>query len=238
MGYFVNFFSLTLVGLGYATFIYYLIITDEVNKFISPSFAWLTYLTGFMLGVFIFVNSLRDISFNLKAVIKDLSKGLFLVYPIILFFIVRPDVFTEINVPSVKRIPKGISVKKQSISTLPTDDDGYVNLNLFELWLLARNYPELVNNYKVKTLGEVTEVTQRMITIRRVFMTCCAADAMPVEVDVIKNDMPLKKGDWLSVSGKVIITDVVIILPDNISKTHSPESFYITRWSETPPFNP
>lgn len=234
----MNFFSLTLAGLGYALFSYYLIISDEINKFISPSFTWLTYLTGFMLGVFLFVNSLRDISFNLKTFIRDTLKGIFLVYPIILFFAVKPDVFTEVNVPAVKTIPAGIGVKKQIISSLPTDNDGYVNLNLFELWLLARNYPELVSNYKFKTFGEVTEVTQKTLTLRRVFMTCCAADAMPVEVDVVINDKDFKKGDWISVSGKVIIRDVVVILPDYISKTKGPDSFYITRWSEAPPFNP
>lgn len=121
---------------------------------------------------------------------------------------------------------------------MPTDTDGYVRLNLFELWLLARNYPELVQKYKFKTLGEISAITEKSISISRLFMTCCAADAMPVEVDVIEPKNRFNKGDWVEISGTVIVKDYVIIIPVSIVLAQRPSDPYITRWSEEPPFNP
>jgi uncharacterized membrane protein YcgQ (UPF0703/DUF1980 family) len=75
-------------------------------------------------------------------------------------------------------------------------------------------------------------------------MTCCEADAIPVEVEIATpsarndNKQSFSKGDWLEVSGAIIIRDYVIIMPDSMNVLPKQAEAYITRWSEEPPFNP
>ncbi len=232
------------VFLGYGLFTLYLVYKGDISRFISPGLIWLTYLSGFSLGLFLLV-----LSFSIEdnktsghgQLFKLIAKGLILIYPIILFLVVRPSDIKAVNIPAVKTIPaQKISAKKKKVVTLHVDKDGYVRLNLFELWLLARNYPELSQIHKFKVKGIISDNTsERYLSISRLFMTCCAADATPVEIDIMRKTEDLyNKGDWIEVSGGIIITDRVIMIPDSIKMLDKKPDSYITRWSEEPPFNP
>jgi uncharacterized membrane protein YcgQ (UPF0703/DUF1980 family) len=233
------------VFLSYSTFTLYLLATGEITRFLSPRLVWLTYLSGFSMGLFLWVLSMRQLSSHKKPVWKEIIKSIMLIYPLFLFFIVNPSDISSVNIPAVKTIPaQKPATKRSMLTSLPTNSEGYVRLNLFELWLLARNYPELTERYKFKTIGVVSDITEKYITVSRLFITCCAADALPVEVEIIKpanendNKKVFSKGDWLEVSGAIIIKDFVIILPDTIRALPGQAETYITRWSEEPPFNP
>lgn len=231
------------VFFGYGLFTLFLIYTGEITKFLSPRLVWLSYFSGFSLGLFLFVLSMRDEIKNksdIKSKWRETAKGILLIYPLILFFTVKPSDISAVNTPAVKIIPPQKSASKKAVlSSLPVDSDGYVRLNLFELWLLARNYPELAQRYKFKTTGMVKDISEKYITLIRIFMTCCAADATPVEIEVaIKSKESINKGDWVILSGSVLIRDYVIIIPDYIEASQKPSDVYITRWSEEPPFNP
>lgn len=239
---FMTFITHIFVFFGYGLFTLYLVYTGEITRFISPKLVWLTYFSGFSLGLFLLALSLSD-EHNKAAshglLCKKTAKGMLLIYPIILFSMVRPSDISAVNTPAVREIPvQRAVVKKQEIAYLPVDSEGYVRLNLFELWLLARNHPETAVRYKFRTAGMVSGITQRHITLSRLFMTCCAADVTPVEVDILKTKNQFNKGDWVEVSGMIIIKDYVIIIPDDISLAQRPSEVYITRWSEKPPFNP
>lgn len=232
------------VFFGYSAFTLYLLATGEIERFLSPRLEWLAYFSGFSLGLFLLVLSMREADKHKGKIWKEAAKGILLVYPVILFFIVKPSDISSVNIPAVKVIPaKRPVIKKPAPPSLPVDDTGYVRLNLFELWLLSRNFPDLAQRYKVKTVGTVSNISEKYITLSRLFMTCCAADATPVEVDVTmpsSNDN-LKgfiKGDWLEVTGTVIIRDYVIVIPDSVRPVKDKFGTYITRWSEEPPFNP
>lgn len=232
------------VFFGYSAFTLYLLATGEIERFLSPRLEWLAYFSGFSLGLFLLVLSMREADNHKEKIWKGALKGVLLVYPVFLFFIIKPSDISSVNIPAVKSIPiKRPNIKKPAPLSLPVDEDGYVRLNLFELWLLARNFPDLAQRYKFNTVGIVSNISEKYITLSRLFMTCCAADATPVEVDV---NMPssnenLKgfiKGDWLEVTGTTIIRDYVIIIPDSIMPLKDKPETYITRWSEEPPFNP
>lgn len=229
------------VFFGYSLFIVYLFGTGEVTRFISPRFMWLTYLSGISLSLFYIALSMRDISHKeVKPFWKEALKGLILIYPVLLFFLVNPSDITSTNTPAVREIPINKKTQKKDVNfALPVDEDGYVELNLFELWLLAKNYPNLAEKYKFKTFGMVSDISEEYAIINRFFMTCCAADATAVEIDaVMNNDQGIKKGDWIKIWGKIIIRGHVIIIPEKINVVQKPYDSYITRWSEEPPFNP
>ena len=237
---------------GYSAFTLYLLATGEITRFISPRLVWLAYFSGFSLGLFLCVLFLRldkvdDSAVSRKTVFREIVKGILFVYPLILFFMFNPSDISAVNTPAVKEIPlKRPAIKKSAPASLPVDMDGYVRLNLFELWLLAKNYPEMAQRYKIKTIGMVSKSSEKYLTLSRLFMTCCAADATPVEVEIAtpsaRNDrvgvQSFNKGDWLEVSGSIIIRDYVIIIPDSINILPKQTDSYITRWSERPPFNP
>ncbi len=228
---------------GYSAFTLYLLATGEITRFLSPRLVWLAYFSGFSLGIFLLVLSMRETNRHKEKIWKETAKGILLIYPIILFFIVKPSDISSVNIPAVKTIPaQRPAIKKSALVSLPVDIEGYVRLNLFELWLLARNYPELAQRYRVKTIGIVSNVSEKYISISRLFMTCCAADATPVEVEIAsaRNDSKqgFNKGDWLEVSGPIIIRDYVIIVPESMNILPKQTDSYITRWSEQPPFNP
>lgn len=236
------------VFISYSAFSLYLLATDEIKRFVSPKLIGLTYLSGFSLAFFLWILFFRldrseDNLKDKKNLFKEILKGLLFIYPIILFFAFRPSDISSVNIPSVKLLPlKKQAVDKPVLTSLPVDADGYVRLNLFELWLIARNYPELAQKYRFKTIGSVLNVSKKNITLTRLFVTCCVADATPVEVDVfLKDDIESNKflkGQLIEVSGGIIIKDYVIIIADSVNVLPKLSTTYIMRWSEGPPFNP
>lgn len=235
------------VFIGYSAFSLYLLATGNIKRFVSPKLVGLTYLSGFSLAFFLWILFFRlerseDNTKDKKNFLKEILKGLLLIYPIILFFAFRPADISSVNMPSVKLLPvKKKAVDKPILASLPVDGDGYVRLNLFELWLIARNYPELAQKYRFKTVGTVSNIFEKNVTLMRLFVTCCVADATPVEIDIyFKDDIESKKflkGQWIEVSGSIIIKDYVIMVPDSVKVLQKQPLTYITRWSEEPPFN-
>jgi len=229
------------VFFGYGFFIIYLIYTGEITRFISPRIVWLTYFGGFSLLLFLLVLLIKDETYkNHKPIWRDVAKGILFIYPLILFFTINPSDISTVYTHSVKALPQKRPVlKRPTLLSLPQDSEGYVRVNLFELWLLARNYPELTQRYKFKTSGMVSDVGEKHISVSRLYMVCCVADATPVEVDVLIGGIDrFAKGDWIDVTGGIILREHVIILPDSINPSQKPSEPYITRWSEQPPFNP
>ncbi len=73
------------------------------------------------------------------------------------------------------------------------------------------------------------------LILRRSFITCCVADATPVEIEVYRIVGPTV-GDWVEVWGKVYIKNYVIVLAEGYTRTV--QKGFISVWSEAPPFNP
>ncbi len=225
----------------YAFFILYLLASGDILKFISPRIVWLSYLSGIFLALFIIVLSSEEIKLKKEGKnLKSLGKLFFLLYPIFVYFLFQPSELKNLPTPTVKIFPKEKSSKGyEALKSLPISEDGYVRLNLFELWILAKNNPHLTQRYRFITEGEISMVEKGVFGIRRYFMTCCVADATAVEVEVLKKDeFNFAKGDWVRIGGKVFLKDYVLIIPDFVERIKKPTQVYITRWSEEPPFNP
>jgi uncharacterized repeat protein (TIGR03943 family) len=227
---------------GYGFFSLYLLFTGEVSRFIAPSLSWLIYFTGIALAVFVIILSTIQIGFKRETLLRDLAMGLILIYPIVLSVLFRPSDIKTVNLPVLKSLPVETTAKDyRDFGPLPVDKDGYVRLNLLELWLLAKNYPDVVHSNKFRTSGMVSAVGNDSLSIRRLFMTCCVADAMPVEIDLKGDKLNLawvKEGDWIEVSGKAMVSkQEILMLADSVIPIHQPKEPYITRWGERPPFH-
>ncbi len=221
---------------GISALCLYIISTKKLELLLSPKLYWTVYFSGASMGLFLLaLGNLTENYTSLKGKVKKLLLGILYVYPAILFLLVNPSELQNVNKNVIKEI-KQVEIKKvKPIEFLPVDEYGYVKLNLFELWLLAKNHPYLLNSYKFKTVGKVENVYGNTLTLQRSFITCCVADATPVEVEVHGISGP-RVGDWIEVWGKVIVKDYVIIFAENYIKT-DPKGF-ISVWSEKPPFNP
>ncbi len=212
----------------------YLLYTGKVELLLSPKLYWMVYLSGFFLGVFIFVLGDRlDIPKSSNASLKKLALGLLYTYPAFLFLVVNPTQLNNVNKPVIKEISHTHKRAKPP-GELPTDEEGFVHLNLFELWLLAKNHPESLGNYKFKTAGVVVS-DGNTVNLRRSFITCCVADVTPVEVE-LRNAQGLKEGVWVEVKGRVVLKGHVIIYVESLREVQ--DKGFISVWSEEPPFNP
>ncbi len=221
---------------GISTLCLYIIATKKLELLLSPKLYWTVYFSGASMGLFLLAlgNLAQDYA-SLRDKVKSFLLGMLYVYPVILFLLVNPSELQSVNKNVIKEI-KQVEVKKaKPIEFLPVNEYGYVELNLFELWLLAKNHPHLLNSYKFKTVGKVESVNGNTLTLRRSFITCCVADATPVEIEVHGISGP-KVGDWIEVWGKVLVKNYVVVLAEGYEQAQ-PRGF-ISVWSEKPPFNP
>jgi uncharacterized repeat protein (TIGR03943 family) len=223
----------------YILFIIYLLFTGDIFRFLAPHLVWLTYICSPLLGVFlIFVPSNchegcshEGNSLSGKNSVPETAKLMFLLYPLLLFFIVNPQNITELNAPAIKFVTAKKSPQGSSHpATLDVEKDGYAHINLLGLRFIADGQPSLLKGYKFKVIGMVSKVFENKLSLQRIVMTCCAADAQPVEIDVSTDGGErFRKGDWLSVAGRVVVQrDRPTFIPDGLEKVSKPDDYYIT----------
>ena len=75
----------------------------------------------------------------------------------------------------------------------------------------------------------VSRVSEKKLSLQRIVIICCAADAVPVEINVSTDGSgQFRKGDWLSVAGKVELRDVPTFIPEAVEKASKPDEYYIS----------
>jgi uncharacterized repeat protein (TIGR03943 family) len=231
-----------IVFLGYGLFGLYLLITGDIARFIASKLAWLTYLSAFFFSLFLFMVTDTDECgceshrHKGKNDWRELLKAAMLIYPLLLFFIIKPSDISALNMPAIKtlNLRAGETADTKKLS-LEVDEEGYANLNVYGIWLIAGNYPELAERYKFKTIGMVSDISAERITVQRILMTCCTADAQPVRMDVKTTGDNFKKGQWLGLSGKAVVADKkLIFIPDRIEPVSAPSNPYISLWESLP----
>lgn len=225
------------VLLSYFFFTEYLLMSREITRFIAPRFTWLTYISALLLGVFLFFaqrgrpeehHSGKHPTGEENPHL-EMAKLLFLVYPLLLFTIFRPVAMYDLAAQAVKPSAERGRSANLVFSDLDVEKDGYVHFNLYALWFLADNEPSLLNKYKFKVTGRVSRISGKTLSLQRIVMTCCAADAQPIEIKLTAPDSSrVTRGEWLSASGKVELRDGLTMLPDFIEKSQRPKDFYIS----------
>ncbi|MBF0558360.1 MAG: TIGR03943 family protein [Nitrospirae bacterium] len=231
------------VILSYFFFTEYLLFSGEISRFIAPGFAWLSYVTVVLLGVFLFfaqrgagegpdAKRHKETHENLRT---EMAKLVLLIFPVLLFFLVKPVAITDLNTLAIKPLTK----KDQSVGTnaiLYAEEDGFVHVNLYGLSLIADNEPLLLTRYKFKTIGRVSKLSAKKLTLQRILITCCAADAQPVEINVaVDSSGPFKKGEWLQIKGKAELREgILTFMPDSIGRIPKPDEFYMSLYDSIP----
>jgi uncharacterized repeat protein (TIGR03943 family) len=222
----------------YILFMIYLFFTGAIFRFLAPRLVWLTFICLPLLGVFLlFVPhtchegcSHEGNRLVREKPVLETAKLLFLLYPLLLFFIVNPQNISELNTQAIKSVTaKEKSAASSKPATLNVEKDGYVHLNLWGLWFIADNQPSLLKRYKFKVTGIVSKVSENKLTLQRIVIICCAADAQSVEINVSPGGSgQFRKGDWLSVAGKVELRDSPVIISDAIERVSKPDDYYIS----------
>ena len=230
------------VILGYFFFAEYLLFSGEITRFIAPRYAWLTYITVILCGVFLFF-ALRGVHGGCNPddhkqvpenLIVEIAKLLFLIYPLLLFLVVKPVVIDDLNTLAIGSVTKKGCVPVCSQSLL-VEEDGYVHVNLYGLQLIIDNYPSLLKRYKFKTMGQVSKVSGKNLSLQRILITCCAADAQAVEINVVTEGAgQFRKGEWLGLTGKVEMRNGLTFIPDDIKRVPRPDEFYMSLYESIP----
>ena len=221
-------FRYRVVILSYFFFIEYLLFSGRLTRFISPRFAWLSYVTIVLLGVFLFFAQ-RGVNEGPIAgsheqpqenLVTEMAKLTFLIFPLLFFFVVNPVAITDLNTRAIKPMTMKGQLGSGTVTALHADNDGFVHVNLYGLLLIADNDPLLLKRYKFKTVGMVSKVSGRIVTLQRILITCCAADAQPVEINVsVENGGPFKIGEWLEIAGKAELREgMITFMPDSIQE--------------------
>jgi len=233
----MRYFKYRLTFLSYGLFIFYLKYTNSLSKFIAPHLEWLTYAAAFLFGLFLFLTvrydhrgcSCEQHSPKRSNIWKEIGTGVLLISPVVLFFVVKPPDILKINMPTVNTVSnKESTLQSDQVSTLPRDTDGYVNLDLLQILTLVRDSPRLVQKYRFKTMGMISSVSEDRISIQRVLIYCCIADAMAAEMSVMtKSTKEFSKGNWVELKGAVEVKGKTIFVADSIRIIKKPSDPYI-----------
>ena len=230
-------FRYRVVFLSYFFFAEYLLFGGDIKRFIAPRFVWMTYISVTLLGILLFFAQRGSHGEGGKGgpgpakenPYREMAKLFFLIYPLLLFIVFRPLSLYDLPTPTIKHAAKqGISAN-QTFSALNVEKDGYVHTNLLGLYFIADSQPSLLKRYKFKVIGMVSRVSEKKLSLQRIVIICCAADAQPIEINVSAVGMrQFRKGDWLSVAGRVELLDGPTFIPDAFEKVSKPDDYYIS----------
>lgn len=184
--------------------------------------------------------------------IYDILSFIVFLFPLVLFLIVRPS-----NLPTYAALKRGIQTEFLSENILKSiqeqiEAEGkYKKLTIKQLLVFSKSKPEQINEKDVVVEGIVyKEKDDEKFTLIRFLITCCAADATPIGVEVVykkKEEQKLyeetppvpenielekkeefKNEDWVKVKGKVIIEKgKAIIIAESVEKINQPPDPYL-----------
>ena len=207
--------------------------TGKLQIYINKKFFPFTILGSFILLV-LFIVKLRKIKKEHSEkidIISFLSFLLFL-FPVLLATIVRPG-----NLPVLAAGKRGISqeftggdvmaILKEQLEM----EGNYKKMNIKQLLTFSKNKPEEINGKDVSVEGFVYKQNNEKqgFMLVRFLITCCAADATPLGVEIVyQNSEQLKQDEWVKVYGKCNIEgNRVVILADQVKKTQPPPDVYL-----------
>ena len=182
--------------------------------------------------------------------IYDTLSFIIFLFPIILFIFVRPT-----SLPTYAALKRGIQTEFLSQEILKSlqekiETEGkYKKLTIKQLLILSKSNPEEIKEKDVTLEGMVYKGEEKeKFTLIRFLITCCAADATPLGVEVeyqepeikevqeweIQEEIPqekrkeFKNEDWVKVKGKVKIENgKVKIVAEEVEKIEQPSDPYL-----------
>jgi len=198
-----------------------------VRKFYFPYI-----IIGILILIFILVVETKKLKKFKETDVYDILSFIIFLFPILLFLIVKPT-----TLPTYAAIKRGIQTEFLSEDILKSlyekiETEGkYKKLTIKQILGFSKSKPEEINERDVAVEGMVYKGEEKeKFTLIRFLITCCAADATPLGIEVkYKGERKeLKNEEWVKVKGKVKIEEgKVKIYAEEIEKTNPPKDPYI-----------
>ncbi|MCA1794928.1 MAG: TIGR03943 family protein [Desulfobacteraceae bacterium] len=210
----------------------WLLLDDQYQLFLAPRFGFLIYISLGACAVFC-ISLLAEPPGSGK---DQLIKGMILLLPIVFM-----GAAGDSTLGSFALSKRSLTVAQKNSETGPVlgpvsekggeqDQDAIREISLAHL---VRNWDKY-NGRHIRVEGlfsKTIEGHDQLAAVFRYFITCCAADAMPVGVflDSLPDtgDTDLKDNDWVRISGRVVMKqldgyDIIFMETPKIEKTDKP----------------
>ncbi|MDD3726245.1 MAG: TIGR03943 family protein [Candidatus Ratteibacteria bacterium] len=213
-------------------FLFITLATGKLQAYINKRFFPFTIL-GLLILLMLFVIKLKRFKKEEKENITIQSSLSFIVllFPILLVVVVRPG-----SLPGLAAGKRGISQEfagenVMEILKAQIEMEGqYKKLNIKQILTLVKNKPEEIDGKPVAVEGFVFKqnVSEKFILVR-FLITCCAADATPLGIEVLySNTGELKQDIWVKVYGQCRIEEgKPVIIAEEIKETQQPTDVYL-----------
>jgi len=207
--------------------------TGNLKIYIKKNYISFTILGSFIL-LFLFLIKIKRFKKELPEKIDFLSTLSFLIFlfPVILAIVVKPG-----NLPTFAASKRGITQEflgKDLLETLKTEletEGKYKKLNIKQLLAFAKNKPEEIDNKLVSVVGFVFKQNgeKDKFTLVRFLITCCAADAIPLGIEVVYDQTEqLKQDTWVKVYGNCVVEkNKPKIIAEDVKEEQKPSDFYL-----------
>ncbi|MDD3726398.1 MAG: TIGR03943 family protein [Candidatus Ratteibacteria bacterium] len=213
-------------------FLFFTVATGKLEMYINKRFFPLTII-GLLVLLALFINKIKRVKkedtedINIQSSLSFIA----LLFPVLLAVVVRPC-----SLPGLAASKRGISQEfaggnvMEILKTQLEMEGNYKKLNIKQVLILAKEKPEEIDGKAVSVEGFVFKQKdpERFILVR-FLITCCAADATPLGIDVLySNTRELKQDSWVKVYGKCRIEeDKIIIMADDVKETQKPSNVYL-----------
>ncbi|HOK56328.1 MAG TPA: TIGR03943 family protein [bacterium] len=233
-----------LIIIFYILFFISLIFTGNFKIFVK-NFYFPYIVIGVLILVFLLTIEIKKMKNFKQLNVYDIFSFIIFLFPLILFILVRPTAL-----PTYAALKRGIQTEFLSKDILKSlqekiETEGkYKKLTIKQLLALSKSKPEEIEEKDVSIEGMVYKGEEKeKFTLIRFLITCCAADATPLGVEVeykgIKEKSTgewippeekeeFKNEDWVNVKGKVKIEEgKVKIIAEEVKKTNPPSDPYL-----------
>ena len=179
----------------------FLIISGNISLFINKSYLFLPVIGAIILGLILVARLTK------KREGKEENPWIFIIIVIPLVFAlgVRPGNLGEFAASRKGLVTSGVAINEKSRDKLIRDLEearSYQHVSLKEILSLKESN---LNGLKLKTEGLVMEKkndTTKHYYLVRFLMTCCAADALPLAVEIKNSDgFETSAGHWMEIWG-------------------------------------
>lgn len=196
-----NGFCRNLVVAFWITCLLFLIVSGNINLFIKKSYLFLPILGTLILGLILVARLTKE----KKEKKENPWVFIVLVIPLVFALGVRPGNLGEFAASRKGLVTSGVAMNEKSRDKLIRDLEearSYRHVSLKEILALKESN---LNNLKIKTNGLVVEKKNgaaKHYYLVRFLMTCCAADALPLAVEIKNPDgFETSAGRWMEVWG-------------------------------------
>lgn len=213
-------------------FLLLILTTGKIQTYINRRFIPFT-ITGSLILFVLFLIKLKKMKKESteKITLTSLLSFLIFLFPVLLTIIVKPG-----TLPALAVGRRGISQEFSGGDVMDVlkaqleMEGNYKKLNIKQVLTLAKNKPEEINGKDISVEGFVfKDVSTEKFMLVRFLITCCAADATPLGIEVLySNTEQLQQESWVKVYGKCTIKEgKVFITAEDVKETQKPSSVYL-----------